>query len=119
MTKTNALVRSSATSPAALAVTIRRATPADAPALARLAALDSGPLPQAALVAEVDGVLWAARSLTDGAVVADPFRWTADLVELLHERARHLEAAARPARSPRTAALAALLRPRRHGVGSP
>lgn len=81
------------------AVTIRRATPADAYALSRLAALDSArPLPGPVLVAEVDGELWAARDLHSGRVVADPFRLTASLVALLHERAVHLAGTGRPAR---------------------
>jgi hypothetical protein len=40
------------------------------------------------LVAEVGGELWAAISLDDHHVVADPFRPTGELVALLAERAR-------------------------------
>ena len=74
-------------------VTIRLATPADAVALHRLAALDStrfdgGP----ALVAEVGDELWAAVSLDDGALMADPFRPSGELLALLVERARQLHA---------------------------
>ena len=49
------------------------------------------------LVAEVDGELWAALSLSDGRAVADPFRPSADVVGLLHERALHLRDAKRSA----------------------
>jgi len=73
-------------------VTIRVAYPADALALARLAALDSACAPprEPVLVAEVGGELAAAISLDDGAVVANPFAPTAALVELLEARARQL-----------------------------
>jgi hypothetical protein len=64
----------------------------DDAALARLAALDNAAVPASpVLVAEVDGELWAARSLLTGHVVADPFRPTAPLVDLLTVRATHLE----------------------------
>jgi hypothetical protein len=81
-----------------LGITIRFAYPDDDPALLRLAALDSRPVPPGAcLVAEVDGELWAAVGVTgDRTSIADPFRHTAELVALLHERAQRL--AAGPAR---------------------
>jgi hypothetical protein len=92
------------------AVTVRPASPGDAPALAGLAALDSGAPPSGpALVAEVGGELWAALPLEGGRAIADPFRATADVVALLHLRASHLRGAApAPARRrlgllPRTA----------------
>jgi len=70
------------------AVVIRRAFPEDAPALARLAALDSRrPLTGDILLAERDGAILAALSLDDGRVAADPFEPTADLVALLRVRA--------------------------------
>jgi hypothetical protein len=73
------------------AVTIRRATAQDAAAVERLAELDSRRAPRGTvLLAEVDHEPWAAISLEDGAVVADPFRRTADLVELLAERSRQI-----------------------------
>jgi hypothetical protein len=76
-----------------LAVTIRYAFPDDARALVRLATLDSREPPSVpVLLAEVDGELWAALSLSDGAVVADPFRRTTALVELLGARANQLRA---------------------------
>lgn len=83
------------------AVTIRQAFPDDALALLGLAALDSArPLAEPVLVAEVEGELRAALSLHDGAVVADPFRRTAALIELLGARAAQI-AAATPPRSDR------------------
>jgi hypothetical protein len=86
------------------AVVIRRAAEADQPSLARLAALDSArPLRGETLVAFVDGEPWAALSLDDGRVVADPFRRSASAVELLRVRARHLLAAAGGSRAARRA----------------
>lgn len=70
-------------------IAIRVARPGEERVLLRLAALDSAPaLRGDVLVAEVDGELLAALSLADGRAVADPFRPTADLVELLRTRAR-------------------------------
>src|SRR5581483_12038246 len=55
-------------------VTLRYAGAADAPRLARLAALDSAVAPRGpALVAEVDGQLRAALPLDGGRPIADPF----------------------------------------------
>ncbi len=72
---------------------VRRATDADQPALERLAALDSSRPPQGeVLIAFVDGQPLAAVGIETGATVADPFRPTADLVELLQTRARRLRA---------------------------
>jgi hypothetical protein len=72
-------------------VTLRFAFPDDAQALARLAALDSSQSPlQPVLIAEVEGVLRAALSLADGAVVADPFHPTIALLDLLRARAGQL-----------------------------
>jgi hypothetical protein len=72
-------------------VTIRYATSADAEALERLAELDSQPTPQGTvLVGEVDDELWAAVSLSDYHVIADPFRPSGELAFLLVERARQL-----------------------------
>jgi hypothetical protein len=73
------------------ALTIRRAAPADAPALARLAVLDSAPELQGdVIIAEVAGEVWAARSLTDGRVLRDPFRATSEAAALLALRAAYL-----------------------------
>ncbi len=66
------------------AVTLRLGTPADLPALTRLAALDSSDVPSApVMLAEVGGELRAAESLGERTVIADPFHPTASLVELL------------------------------------
>jgi hypothetical protein len=83
-------------------VTIRPGFPDDAPAVARLAALDSqraplGPL----LLAEIDGEPWAALALETGRTVADPFRPTAALIDLLRGRAAQLAAAREVAVRPR------------------
>ena len=82
-------------------VTIRRAFPDDAEALRRLAALDGAKLPQAdVLVAEVAGELWAAVAVADGSAVADPFRPTAELVELLRKRVGQMHASQNGAVTP-------------------
>ncbi len=74
-----------------LSLTIRRAGVADSGALVRLAALDSAKPPAGdSLVAEVGGELWAAIEIESGAAIADPFRPSADLVELLRFRARRM-----------------------------
>ena len=76
-------------------IAIRRATAADAPALERLAALDSARAPQGdVLLAEVGGEPRAAVAIATGAAVADPFRPTADIVALLRLRAATLRGAA-------------------------
>ncbi len=73
------------------AVTIRRATATDAFALRRLAAIDSASPPTGdVLLAEMGEELWAAVSIDTGAAVADPFRPSADLVDLLRFRAERL-----------------------------
>ena len=85
----------------ATSVSIRRAGPHDAPALYRLAALDSAaPLGGEVLIAEAGGEARAALSLADGRTVADPFAPTAALVELLAMRRDQLCGAA-PAASGR------------------
>ncbi len=79
--------------PALRGARIRYAGPCDEQALGDLAGLDSArvPLPPI-LVAEVDGRLRAAVSLTDSSAVADPFHLTADLVAALRDRADALRA---------------------------
>ena len=78
-------------------IIIRATTEHDAPAIARLALLDSAPVPRGrALVAEVDGTMRALVPLDGGNAIADPFAHTAHLVELLRSHAVAL-AAARPA----------------------
>lgn len=76
-------------------VTVRKAHAGDEPALARLAALDSGQTPRGpALVAEADARILAALPLGSGRPIADPFAPTAELVALLRLRAEQLESAA-------------------------
>jgi hypothetical protein len=71
------------------AITIRSSTDADAPAIRDLALLDGGSAPEGdVLLAFVDGRLRAAVGRTDGAVVADPFHLTADIVELVRAQAK-------------------------------
>jgi len=77
-------------------LTLRFAGPADSEAIDRLAQLDSRRAPRGpVLLAEVDGELWAALSLDDQHVVADPFRPTGELVALLVARSRQLRRASR------------------------
>jgi hypothetical protein len=65
-------------------LTIRRADSSDAGALVRLAALDSASPPTGeALLAEVGGELWAAVEIDSGAAIADPFRPSGEIVDLL------------------------------------
>lgn len=65
-------------------ITIRRSTPSDQDAVARLAALDSGHAPEGdAMLAFVGGELRAVLPLDGGRPLADPFHPTAELVELL------------------------------------
>ena len=74
-------------------VNVRMMRPEDRAALTRLAALDSGPIPFGAwLVAEVEGELRAALPLAGGRALADPFRPTGDLVELLQMRVAQMHA---------------------------
>jgi hypothetical protein len=75
------------------ALTVRLATGADRPALARLADLEEARRPaDPVLLAVVGGRPLAALSLEDGGVIADPFVRTTELVELLRVRARQLRA---------------------------
>ena len=70
-------------------VVLRRSVAQDAAALARLAQLDGAPRPVGAvLVAELDGEIVAAVPVDGGRAIADPFRPTAELVELLRARTR-------------------------------
>ena len=69
-------------------LTLRRASAADAAALADLAGLDSTRVPGGdVLLAETAGRPVAALSLVDGHVAADPFVPTRDVVALLRVRA--------------------------------
>ena len=75
-------------------VVIRPALGTDSRALRRLAELDSARVPAGELlVAEADGALVAAHAPRSGATIADPFRHTADVVELLQLRGSLLRAA--------------------------
>ena len=72
-------------------LTIRPGLPSDAGALEDLAGLDSSrPLRSPVLVGEVGGELWAAVSVDDERVIADPFRPSGALRPVLVERARQL-----------------------------
>ena len=69
-------------------LTIRCADVTDAGALVRLAALDSSSPPTGdALIAEVGHEVWAAVEIDSGTAIADPFRPSAELVDLLRLRA--------------------------------
>lgn len=93
------------------AVLIRSSLACDEPALRRLAALDSAPpLRGHAVVAEARGELIAARCLATGREIADPFRPTADALQLLR-----LRADAQPARGRRGLRVVA----RRVATGTP
>jgi len=75
-----------------LAVTLRLATSADAPALVRLATLDSSEVPAApVMLAEVGGELRAALSLIDRTAIADPFHPASQLVQLRVTRSEQLD----------------------------
>ena len=81
--------------PASVDVVIRLAAPGDAAELLRLAQLDGSRPPSGrVLVAVVEGEILAALPLSDGGKLqrplADPFRQTAALVEMLWLRASHL-----------------------------
>ena len=70
-------------------VTIRMAGPADAAALHQLEELDAHRIEgDEVLVAEVSGEVRAALPVDGGRAVADPFRPTAELVDLLAVAAR-------------------------------
>jgi hypothetical protein len=78
-------------------ITIRHARSADEPRVRELAELDGRPAPQGeTLLAEVDGQLWVAVGIEDGAAVADPFLPTGDVVWLLQMRAEQERAIRAP-----------------------
>jgi hypothetical protein len=88
-------------------LTIRRAAAHDGSAVARLAALDSSSPPTGdLLLAEMGDELWAAVELDSGAAIADPFRPSGELVELLRFRAERMSGASRAERHGRPALLA-------------
>jgi hypothetical protein len=76
-------------------VTIRLAHADEWDVIDRLAQLDSAPPPprEAMLVGEVDGQLRAAVSMRGDYSIADPFRRTLEVVELLRARAAQLRSA--------------------------
>ena len=77
-------------------LTIRRATAADQFSVRRLAVLDSSSPPTGdVLLAEMGDELWVALSIDTGAAIADPFRPSGDLVDLLRLRADGLAGEAR------------------------
>ncbi len=93
-------------SPGGAPVLIRLARDGDSRRLRDLADLDSAsPLAGPALIALVAEEPWAAVSLHDGRIIADPFRATAPAVALLRVRASQLvgEPAGARAAGPRRA----------------
>jgi hypothetical protein len=75
-------------------VVIREATEADRAALARLAERDSSTVPAGqVLVAESGGEIRAAIEVEGDIAVADPFRPTAELLDLLRARASQIRRA--------------------------
>jgi hypothetical protein len=94
------------------AVTVRLARDEDLAEVRRLVQLEGGhELAGPVLLAEAEGELVAARSLANGAAVADPFRHTAHLAELLALRSVHLrDDGAGPKRPGLTGRLALALR---------
>ena len=76
-------------------ITIRLAAVSDAGALERRAQLDSRPVPPGPhLIAEREGRIDAALSLSSGEPIADLFRHTAALCDLLRAHARGVRVAA-------------------------
>lgn len=74
-------------------VTVRWAKPRDAEAIRRVAGRDSKLSPAGAtLVAEVAGEIAAALAIDGGETIADPFRPTSDLVDMLELRAAQIAA---------------------------
>jgi hypothetical protein len=76
--------------PSSEKITIRPAEARDRAALDRLAGRDSTELPDDDfLIAEVAEEPWAALGLRTGTLIADPFRPTAGVAELLRTRVDH------------------------------
>ena len=77
-------------------IVIRAARDEDMGEVARVAGRDTGDLPAGPLlVAKVGRDVRAAISLDDGAVIADPFHRTAELVQMLRIRAGSVSRARR------------------------
>jgi len=94
---------------------IRAAEEGDSEPIARIAQLDSATVPAGdLLVAELGGEIVAILPLGGGRAIADPFRRSADAVELLHQRARQVGGSA--AKTPRVIARTPLARPARHAA---
>jgi hypothetical protein len=88
-------------------LTIRQADAHDGYAIHRLAAMDSAHAPSGeVIVAEVGGELWAAVEVDTGAAIADPFRPSGELVDLLRFHAEG-ERRERQTRRPRLTRLLA------------
>ncbi len=82
-------------------LTLRTCGEADAAGLRRLAERDSASVPPGILLAaDAGGELIAAISLGSGRVIADPFRPTADAVELLRRRRAQIGSAGSGRRLP-------------------
>ena len=85
-------------------ISIRFAAAGDAQSLERVAERDSALLPGGRLlIGEVAGEVQAALSVDTGEWVADPFRPTAAIVDLLRLRARQVERAPQGTKRPWTA----------------
>ncbi|HEY1479821.1 MAG TPA: hypothetical protein VGF46_07305 [Gaiellales bacterium] len=75
-------------------ISIRYAGRDEEAAIERLAELSERPVPLgSALVAEVDGELWAALPLATGTLLVDPFHPSAEVEQLLTLRAAQIAAA--------------------------
>ena len=75
-------------------VSIRPARAEDEAAIRGIAALDGKSVPTGRLlVAEADSEIIAALPMGGGPAVADPFRWTSDVVALMELRAAQMTAA--------------------------
>jgi len=104
------------TTPSFPAITIRPAYADDALAIARLAALDCAGIPRGPLVvAEVDGELRAAMSISDFTAIADPFHRTLELVALLRDHVNRTHPASLT-RDRRMGPAALLRRGERNGI---
>jgi hypothetical protein len=78
-------------------ITLRLAADADSDGLVRLAQLDSRSLPPGPLlVGEREGRIEAAISLATGEIIAEPFRRTVELCELLRCHAGELRVRVEP-----------------------
>src|SRR3954470_814837 len=83
-------------------ISIRLANETDNASILRLAALDSAPAPRGeVLVADLCGEIVAAHSVARSRTIADPFRPTADVTELLELRARQAAGASPLTTTPR------------------